>query len=91
MKSLCVDAYTFGTVAIASTLLVGTLRAELEWRGMIERDNTPTFALTNSENGNSKWVPLGGTFESYSVASYDGRRQVLVLTKEGVRVELTLA
>lgn len=57
---------------------------------MIERDNGPTFALVDTVNGTTKWVPLRGQFQGYLVDSYDPQRQLLVLSREGARTELTL-
>ena len=65
--------------------------ADFEWRGTIVRGGGPTFALMDTESGTSKWVPLGGTFETYVVSSYDAQRQVLVLVRDDQRMELTLA
>lgn len=66
-------------------------RGELEWRGtLVERDQAK-FALTDTASGNSKWVPVGGSFLSYSVEDYDAGRQVLTLSHAGQRLELKLA
>jgi len=76
---------------VAALAAAGWSRAELEWRGMIERNDGPTFALVDTSSGTTKWVPLRGAFLGYVVETYDPQRQLLVLTKEGARAELTLS
>lgn len=85
---------SFGFFAISFlglTTLARSVHAAIEWRGTIVRAGTATFALTDTATGTSKWVPMGGAFGPFTVSSYDGQRQVLVLTKDGVRTQLTVA
>lgn len=81
-------------VGIFSILLAGSfsaLRADYEWRGMMTKGDGPVFALVDTASGTSKWVPLGGVFQGMTVNSYDPQRQLLVLARDGDRLELTLA
>lgn len=80
-----------GLAGLFALFVTVKLFAEIEWRGTIVRNGAPTFALTDTATGASKWVPMGATFSDFQVTNYDGQRQLLVLVKGGVRTELTVA
>lgn len=77
--------------AAAFAALVLVARGDVEWRGTIVGPNGTTFALTDSATGESRWVPLRGRFGAFLVDGYDPQRQLLVLTRDGSRTELSLA
>jgi|GEM_PF-6268549 len=66
-------------------------QADITWKGTISEGQKSQFALTDTANGASKWVKLGGSFESYSVSQYDEQKQVLTLTKDGGSLQLSMA
>ncbi len=66
------------------------LRADIAWKGTLPGEKA-RFALTDTATGASKWVSVGGSFESYTISQYDEQKQILVLLKDGARLELGLA
>lgn len=71
--------------------VVSAGRADIAWKGIISEGAKSQFALTDTATGASKWVRVGGAFETYSVSHYDDQKQVLTLTRGSSTVQLSMS
>jgi hypothetical protein len=78
-------------LAFSFVAAMSAAQADIAWKGTISEGEKSQFALTDTATGVSKWVKLGGVFESYSISQYDDQRQVLTLTKGGSTLTLSMA
>jgi hypothetical protein len=60
-------------------------RADIEFSGIIEAGDNPTFGLDDPDTKTVKWVTTGQLFQGWTVTTYDEKRQTLLLTSDGAK------
>ena len=74
-------------IALCSVLSV---RAEIQFKGLLVADGAAKFSLYESEEQTSKWVSIGENFAGYAVTEFRPGGDVLVLRKGNEVLELKM-
>jgi hypothetical protein len=78
-------------LALILALAAVNLRAELQFSGYFLTANESLFALNEKDGGESSgWLPMGGSFHSCTITSFDRATEVLTLEREGLVTRLHL-
>jgi hypothetical protein len=67
-----------------------SLRAEIEFVGILVTSQSTRFALTDTSIGKTDWVGAGQKFSGYTVGAYDRKEDVLTLTRDGADLRVRL-
>lgn len=62
----------------------------IEFAGVLGGGKSTRVALTNKATGSTQWIPIGGTYAGYTVVSYDGASDVIVVKKDNQEFRLPL-
>lgn len=76
----------FGSLA----LFGATLRADIEFVGILVTSQSTRFALTDTSAGKTDWVGAGQKFAGYTIGAYDRKEDLLTLTRDGADLRLRL-
>jgi hypothetical protein len=61
-----------------------------EFSGVLGGGKDLRVALTSKASGVTQWISVGGSVAGYTISEYDGKADVLVLTKDGQQLRLPL-
>lgn len=80
-----------GHVALAASLFAAaTLRAEIEFVGILATTQSTRFALGDTTSGKTDWVEQGAVFSGHTVVSYNPKDETLLLRYEGTDILVRL-
>jgi hypothetical protein len=71
-------------------LTAGSLRAEVQFSGYFLTPAESLFTLSETDGETSAWLPLGASFHSYTIKSFDRQAEVITVEKDGQLVQLHL-
>lgn len=74
----------------AFVMLSTTIRAEIEFSGVLSAPGRSLFALSDDPAKPAAWRALGQEFAGYSLASFDSKTDTLILTKDGMSLSIHL-
>jgi hypothetical protein len=74
----------------ALTLFAATAHAEIEFVGVLVVPGRTLFALSEAPGQPAAWRALGQDFAGYALAEFDGKKDLLTLSKEGATLRLPL-
>jgi hypothetical protein len=70
------------SILVSASLLVAvSLRAEIEFVGVMISSYTTRVALTDKTNGRTEWLSRGDSFAGYKVTAYDNATETVVLQR----------
>ena len=76
---------------ILSLLPVAAFGAgNIEFNGLIVADGMTQVSLTNTDTGAYGWVPVGGVFSGYTIASFDDTKDQIILKKGSLNLPVKL-
>ena len=67
-----------------------SLRADLEFVGILATSQTTRFALADTSTGQSDWKERGQTFAGYTVIAYDPKEETLLLRRDAQDLRVRL-
>jgi hypothetical protein len=79
-------------VLLAALLCAATasLRAELEFIGILATSQTTRFAIADTSTGRSDWRERGQSFAGYIIVSYDPKEETLLLRRDAQELRIRL-
>lgn len=80
-------------LALATVFLCAattSLRADLEFVGILVTSQTTRFALADTTTGKSDWLERGQTFAGYKVMGYDPKEETVVLRNDAQELRVRL-
>lgn len=77
-------------LALIVALAAANLRAEVQFSGYFLTSSESLFELNEKDGDSSGWLPLGGSFHSYTVRSFDRASEEITLEREGQVIRLHL-
>ena len=83
-------ALFFAAFAFAVGLAATTVRAEVEFSGVLSTSGRSLFALNDDPSKPATWRALGQNYGDYSLTSFDAKTDTLTLTKNGTPLLLHL-
>jgi hypothetical protein len=78
-------------LALTLTLTL-TLRAAPppEFIGLLSLDGASQFCLLNRATDTTRWLKLGGTFQGFTIVTYDASAEILILSRDTEELRLAL-
>jgi hypothetical protein len=91
-KALPLPGFAFRCIALlaALTACVATVRADIEFVGILLTSRESRFALTDTVTGSSDWVAGGQKFSGFTIGVFDAKADTLVVTRDGAELVLHL-
>lgn len=80
-----------GTVGLLLAMLTTLSAGEIELRGVNGQGSEAFLSLKNTKTSESSWVAIGGRFSGYTVKSYDPKKGVAQLERDGSSITVQLA
>jgi hypothetical protein len=77
-------------VFLLLALAACSLRADLEFSGYFLTPDESLFTLSEKDGETSEWLPLGGSFHSCTIKSFDRVSEVITVDEAGRLVQLHL-
>ena len=80
-------------LTVASVFLLtatSSLRADLEFVGILATSQSTRFALADTSTGKSDWIERGQTFAGYTVVAYKPKDETLLLRREAQHLRVRL-
>ena len=77
-------------VTVFVCIATASLRADLEFTGILVTSQTTRFALTDTATGKSDWRERGQTFGGYTIISYEPKDETLLLRQDTQDLRLRL-